>query len=246
MGAHTEGAIELGGAAAEGDDASAIDFGEADEHEADGPLSDDDDTVAGADMGFLEALEDAGEGFDEGGVEIAEMGGDLVHVALYDAGGDADIFSVGAVIEEEVLAEVFEAAAAIEAVEAGGGVGGDDALADVEAFDVFADGDDVAGEFVAEEGRRDDHFGVITAAKDLDVGATGKGGADADKDIAFLDFGNGDLFHAHLFAPVEHSSLHLLVHLRQPLWLNYYFHRIAIRMQSQLDALADSGQRQAM
>jgi hypothetical protein len=179
---------------------------------------------------FFKALEDAGERFDEGGVEVAEMGGDLVHVALYDAGGDADIFGVGAVVEEEVLAEILEATAAVETVEAGGGVGGDDALADVEALDVFADGDDVAGEFVAEEGRRDDHLGVITAAKDLDVGAAGKGSADAHKDIAFLYFRNGDLFHAHLFAPVEHSSLHLLVHLRQPLWLNYYFQRIAVRM----------------
>ena len=71
-------------------------------------------------------------------------------VLLDDAGGDADVFGVGSVVEEQVLAEVLLAVAAEEADVAGGGVEGDDAVAFAEGGDAGADFGDDAGELVAE------------------------------------------------------------------------------------------------
>ena len=76
------------------------------------------------------------------------------------------------------------------------------------AFYAFACLDDGAGQFVAEESGRDDHAGMIAAAKNFEVGAAGEGGADADDEFTGLRPGNGHIFDANIFAAVEDCGLH--------------------------------------
>ena len=91
----------------DGDDVDAGDLGDVHEHEADGAGADDDHGVAGLGSAFLEAADDAGEGLGEGGVFEGDVVGDEEGVLFDDAGGDADVFGVGAVVEEEILAEIL-------------------------------------------------------------------------------------------------------------------------------------------
>ena len=119
--------------------------------QADGAGADDDHGVAGAGAGLFEATDDAGERLGEGGVLEAGLAGMAQGIFLDDAGGDADVFGVGAVVEEEVFAEVLLAVAAEEAGVAGGGVEGHDAVADGEVGDACAD---FARRFRRARGRR--------------------------------------------------------------------------------------------
>ncbi len=64
--------------------------------------------------------------------------------------GNGDVFGVGSVVEEQVVAEVLLIAAAEVAVVAGGGIEGDDAVADAESGDGGADFVDNSGKLVAE------------------------------------------------------------------------------------------------
>src|SRR5262249_49023374 len=101
------------------------------------------------------------------------------HVFADDAAGDANVFGVRAVVEEEVFAKIGLALAAEKALIAGGGIRGDDAhaFADnaVDGAAFFLDG---AGELVAEQGRRLNHALVETLLPDFEVGAAGESDLD--------------------------------------------------------------------
>ena len=84
--------------------------------------------------------------------------GDAEGIFFDDACGNADEFGVGAVVEEEIVAEVLLAVAAEEADVAGRGVEGQDAVADGEFGDAVADLDDGSGDLVAEEAVEGEHL----------------------------------------------------------------------------------------
>jgi len=54
----------------------------------------------------------------------------------------------------------------------------------LESANAGADFFDYAGEFVSEQGRRDDHAGVVAALIDLEIGAAGQRGLHAQDDLA--------------------------------------------------------------
>jgi len=69
--------------------------------------------------------------------------GNVHGVLLDDARGDADVFGIGSVVEEQIFAEILLAALAEVALAAGRGVDGHDSIADGEAGDACSDlGDD--------------------------------------------------------------------------------------------------------
>ena len=82
----------------------------------------------------FEPLHHAGERLGERGVLQRHAVRDQQRVLLHDARGDAHVLGVGAVVEEQVFAEVLLAVPAEEAVVAGRGVHGDDAVADGETW----------------------------------------------------------------------------------------------------------------
>ena len=136
---------------------------------------------------------------------------DLISVALDDAGGDADELGIRAVVEQQIFAEIHFAAMAVEALQAGSGIGRHNTLARPKARDRIANRNHVAGEFVTEDRGRNDHAGVIAAAKDLDVGAAGERGAHADEDVAGPDGGNGNPFQLHVLFAVEYGREHRVI-----------------------------------
>src|SRR5439155_22180511 len=129
IGAHGRGAIELRLAPADGDHAGAVHLGEPDEHEADRPQADNRHRIARTDASLFEAPQHASQRLHQRGVLIADVFRDLVGVALDDAGGNANVFGVGAVIEQDVFAQILLALLAEIALFAGRGIGSYHALA---------------------------------------------------------------------------------------------------------------------
>jgi hypothetical protein len=162
------------------------------EHEADGAGTDDDHGVAGTGSALFEAADDAGKRFGEGGVLEGDTVGDEEGVLFDDAGGDADVLGVGAVVEEEVFAEILLAMGAEETDVAGSGVEGYDAVAFAEGVDSGADFGDYAGELVTEGDRRLQHEGMVAAAVDLEISAAGKGCAYTNDQLSVR--GAGDIY----------------------------------------------------
>ena len=119
------------------------------------------------------ALGDPGHGFDVF-TEAAAVGS--------EAGGEAGGLVLLALGEEAIFA--VEAGATRRVVEA------HHAIAGLEFCDARADGDDGAGQFVAEDlGRLD-----VALEDFLDVGAADAAGGDFDENFAGADFGDGDFF----------------------------------------------------
>ncbi len=125
-----------------------------------------------------------------------------------DPGWDADVFGVGAVVEEKVFAEVLLAVQAEEAGVTGGGVEGDDAVVTAEGGYAFTDVHDGAGEFMAEETVGCEHFGVVAAAKDFEVCAAGEGGVNAEDEFPGGGDGLCHAFQAQVFPAVQHRTEH--------------------------------------
>ena len=174
------------------------------EHQADGAGADDDHGVARAGTALFQAADDAGERFSEGGVFKRSGGGDGEGVFGDDTGGDADVLGVGSVVEEEILAEVLLAVAAEETDVAGCGVESDDAVADFEGGYSFAGLYDGSGDLVAEGNGRLQHFGVVAATVDFEIGTAGEGRADPEDQFAGGSLRDGNVLQSQVFLAVEH------------------------------------------
>jgi len=192
--------IELRLALAEGYDSNATAGEDMDELEADGAAADNDGSIAGRDVDFVDAAEDTGERLNHCGFFEANMLGNFEQVLANDAVGDTNKFGVGAVIEQQILAETGLGFAAEEADAAGGGIGGNYAHAGTKDWrNCRADSFDDSGKLVAEEGGRLNHAGVIAAAPDFEVSATGESDFHADEDFVDGDGGDGDTLDAKIF-----------------------------------------------
>ena len=75
--------------------------------------------IARARSRFLEAAHHACQRFHQRRVLIADLVGNQVGIALHDARRNADVLRIGAVVEQQVLAEILEAAVAEETLAAG-------------------------------------------------------------------------------------------------------------------------------
>ena len=213
VGAESRGAIQLGLPAAHRDHAAAVKLGQFDEHQADGTQADNGNGIAGAGSRFLKTAHHTCQGFHEGRILIADFVGNKVSIALHDAGRDADVFGVGAVVEEQVLAEILQAAAAEETLSAGRRIGRHHALPDREICDVLANCDDIAGQLVPEHSRRHDHPSVVSATEDFDIGAAGERHLHSYEDVSAFNCGNSYRLYLQMLLAVKHSSHHVVIHL---------------------------------
>jgi hypothetical protein len=68
--------------------------------------------------------------------------------------------------------------------------------------------DDSSGLLVAEECRRDDHAGMVSAAKNFEIRSTRERSADAHDQLAVACPGNRHIFDANVLASVEDCGLH--------------------------------------
>src|SRR2546430_17253407 len=102
------------------------------------------------------------------------------HIFRYDTPRDAHVFGVCAVIEQKVFAEIFLPAAAMIAAETRRGVRGNYTNASAPAcINALADSDNFADDFMTEDRGRTNHFGVIAAPPNFQVGAIVQGETDA-------------------------------------------------------------------
>jgi len=86
------------------------------------------------------------------------------------------------------------------------GIGHDHAVSD---FPFFSSGfRNHSGKFVAENGGRHDHFCVVAAFEDLEIGAAGERGFDADADFAGFERGWRNIFNLDFFLPVQDGGFH--------------------------------------
>jgi hypothetical protein len=159
-------------------------------------------------MGVFESVHGAGEWLSECGVLKRDVVGDFEGVFGDDALGDADELGIGAVIEEEIVAEVFLAAIAEVAVAAGGGVECHYAVTGGELGDAFPGLYDGAGKLVSEERWGHDHAGMVAAAEDFKVSTAGKGRANADDQFPGQCLRHRDSLNANVFATVEDGGPH--------------------------------------
>ena len=140
------------------------------------------------------------------------MSGYFVHIPLHDARRNADVLGVSAVVEQKIFAEILVAAFAIEALQTGSGIGRYNPLADTKIAHVLTDGYDITRQFMAKQGRRNDHAGVITTAKYFYVGATGERRLNAYQYVAIPNAGNGHGLDLQVLFAVEDGGFHLRLH----------------------------------
>jgi hypothetical protein len=134
--------------------------------------------------------------------------GDGESVFLDDARRDANEFRVGAIVEEKVVAEILLVVEAEEAGVAGRGVERENAVAEREFGDAFADLDNGSSEFVTEEAVECKHLCVVAAAVDFEVGAAGEGRSYAENQFTRVSDRDGDVFDAQIFLAAKNSGSH--------------------------------------
>ena len=209
-GAHVRGRLHLALALADGDDAHATHREHPDEHQADWPAADHDGSVTGQRADFVDAAQDAGERLDQGGIGEGNVAGDLEHVFADDPAGDAHELGVGAVVEQQVLAEVLPAPQAEEAGIARRGIRRNHAHADANPVrNLAAHFRDHPGEFVAEDGRWNNHARMRTLFPDLEVRAAGERHLDLEQNFVFGQGRYRHLFHFQIFGAVKHRGAHV-------------------------------------
>jgi len=172
------------------------------EHEADGAASYDDDGVAWLGVRFFEAANDTCQGLGKSGVLEGHVRGHEQRVLLDDTGGDGDVFGVGSVIKEEVVAEILLTAETEIALVAWSRVEGNHPIADPEISDAGADFVNNPGEFVSEWHGQGEHTGVIPTTVNLQIGTTGEGGLNANDDFSRTGYRYREALQAHIFAAV--------------------------------------------
>ena len=207
------GAIELRLAPAHRDHPAAVQLGQLDEHQADGPQPDDRHRVARPRQGLFQAAHHAGQRLHQRGVLIAHVRRNRISVPLDDARRNANVLGVRAVVEQQVLAQVLAAPAAIETLARRGRNSPPPRAAPTEnSGHALAHGDHIAGQLVPEHSRGHDHPSVVSAAEDLHVGAAGQRHLDPNEDVPAADCGNGHRLHLQVFFAVEHGRHHLAIH----------------------------------
>jgi hypothetical protein len=132
----------------------------------------------------FDALNHAGQGFGERGVNEGQFRGNMEEIDADDAVGDDDGLGVCAVEEEEIVAEVGLIPATGWTGATGSRVGGHDTIAGFPVLHGRMNLGDDAGELMPEDAGRGQHAGVVAAPEHLEVRATGQGGPDADADFA--------------------------------------------------------------
>jgi hypothetical protein len=135
----------------DGDHARAVNnFSQAHEHHSDGAQADHRQRVARAQGAVFQSVQHAGQRFGQRRVLITHMALDHVQVLLNNALRNADVLGVSAVVEHQILTQVFLVTAAAITFPARSRVGGHHALANLKTLNVLAHRDNVARQLMAE------------------------------------------------------------------------------------------------
>ena len=164
--------------------------------------------LAGLDSRSLDCQERARQRLGERGALGRKRGRERDDVARHQPRRQQDELAVGAVDEQEILAEIRAPGATRRTGRAWRRVRRDHAIAFAEAGDARADRRDRAGELVPEDRRNlRDHHGV-TAAQGLHVGAARQRGIDAHDQLARCRHRHRQVLPAQIAGAVEDHRPH--------------------------------------
>src|SRR4029077_14454205 len=126
--------------------------------------------------------EHTGKRLDKHRAAVIDGVGHFQHVFHRNAAGDAHVFGIGPVVEEQVFAKIFLTATTVVAAQARSGIGGNHAHANAPScVHALSHRRNVSNDFVSKDGRRLDHFGVIAALPDFEIGAVGQREANTEE-----------------------------------------------------------------
>jgi hypothetical protein len=188
-------------------------FCQRNEHQTNRACTDNEDAITGGQPGVFNALNNAGQRLSESSVAERGIRLEPEHVLLGDSGGDNNGLGIGAVQEEEVVAEILLLMLAKEAPAAWGRVRDYNAVSNFPFFTSHSalptpHFRDHAGQFVTEHRGRDNHLRVIAAFKHFQVGAAGKGRFDLHTHFPGFQWRHGDVFDSDIFFAIEHGGFH--------------------------------------
>ena len=192
----------------DGDHVAASQRGYMKNHQSQRAAADNGHRVAGMRVRVFKAMHRACQRLSERRVLQRHVVWDVKGILGHDASRNANELGVGAVVEEQIVAEVLLAASAEIALTAGGGIERDYAVAGNKARDSLAGLDNGSRQLMAKEGRRHDHARMVAAAEDLQVSAAGERRADADDQLTGPGLGNRHALYANILASVEDRGLH--------------------------------------
>src|SRR5580698_11499672 len=125
-----------------------------------------------------------------------------------DPSGDANVLRVGAVVEQQVIAEIFLPTLAEVALAARSRVQSDNAVAGRKVRYSCTGLNHRAGKLMPEQCRRHDHPRMIAAAKNLQVGSAGESRPYLHNQFAGVGLRGRDTFDANVLASVKNCGLH--------------------------------------
>src|SRR5260370_21345720 len=153
------------------DDAAPFGLGHLDKHKSNRPTADDYDVIARANIAFVQAEQNTGQGLDHGSFFEAHFVRNNKSVLFDDALWNAYVLGISAVVEEQIVTQVLLFVFAVRARAAGGGVGRHHAHAFAEVTDARAYLGNLSRQLVSEERSRHNHFCVISTSINLKIGA---------------------------------------------------------------------------
>ena len=207
-------------------------------HQSDRPAANHRNGVADFNLGLMQSTQHAGQRLNHGRFFVADVLGNRQHVQLNDALGNANVFRISAVVEEQVFAKIFLVFGTVEAGLAGRGIQRHHPHAFFECPNARADFFDHTRQLVPEQRRRHDHARMISPLVDLEIGAAGQGHLHLDQHFPVPHPRDGYFLNLYVLFTVEDSGRHLSVHVLtsfpRAARLNHDFHRIGLRMGSQV------------
>jgi hypothetical protein len=165
---------------------------------------------------MVQAAKDAGQRLGHRSLFDTDAWRDNQHVGIDDAARNPNVFGVSAVVEQEIFAEVLLMFGAVEAHLARRGIQGDDAHAFLESVDTGSYFLDDSGQFMAEQGGRHDHAGMVAALVHLKISAAGQGNLNFDQNLAFSHARDRYFLNLEVFFAVQDGCGHFSVHCWLP------------------------------
>ncbi len=184
----------------------------ADERQSDRTAADHDRRVARLDARLVNSAQDAGQRLDHRRVLKGYMFGNHQHVLANDPSGDADIFGVGSVVKQQILAQIALPLAAEQADVARRGIRRHDARADFQAaIYIRTQRFDDSRKFMPEYSRRDNHSRVVSPLPDFQIGAASQSHLYADQRLIRRELGDIHAFDLQILTAIQNRSGHVTV-----------------------------------
>src|SRR5215472_4121214 len=208
-GSETARHIERGGAPGDGDNPDAAAGKHANKLQPNRAAANYNRGIARAHFHLMNPAKHAGKRLGKRSALIIHGMRDFEHVFHGDAARNAHVLGISAIVEEQIVAKILLATAAVVATQARRGIRRHHTHSEAPArINAFARGYDVANQLMAKYRRRLNHARVIAALPNFEVGAVGERKADAQKHFVSGQRRNVDHLNPEILAAIEDGRRH--------------------------------------